>query len=1555
MKKRIVSILLAAITLLCALPFTVPAYAAVTEDYKLQPGGTYYFDLSSFDFGKESDEVPDATLHYVPFKYVGAIQAYKLSSPMKTDQAYADAHAYKHSVFVAECIVSRVTWSDMSSKGYAYGTSYSSGNIEYEMRAPSGGSTNKRTNASPASNEWDTILDKNSEYIKASENQEAWCQDLYDDGLYVDPPFGVTRGIRESRSFYVLQRYSDTRAGYKPILEITSKFSQLKSNGLKEVTLDLDGASVGETSGSIKIIVKNGATFKAPTIEGITIPKGANDEGFKWQDEFGNLYSPGDNVNYKATTLKALWNKYQQFTLDVGETYYFDLSSVSVPGSITVDRNSGGNKIKGVPDRSLHYVPFTFAGTIDAYSLDSYQLTSEEYAEQNRYKHTLLVSDYVLTELTSWDTINAAGLIYGKDYSSGNIDYKLRAPSGGSGIDDTHLREGGTPTSNEWDQLYLRDAGLIKNNTYQKRSYGQDAFVENSASGDTLAVNRGYMSDRYIMGYGCDKAGFDPGYRPVLEIMNAAQLTADGLKEVTLDLNGGSIKDITGSIKTLVAAGKAFTAPPSAGISRPAGGTYFAWIDEAGNKYAPGESVPASVAKLTADWNAPTYTLTYKPDGYSAESDTYTDTKTYDADLTLRGETYTRIGYTQTGWTEDGSSTYALGAQYTENKAATLYPVWQIKTYSVKLYPGADGKGEMREIIKNHGEAVILPDGLFTRTGYRQIGWALYDGGERAYGTDAIYEADEAVSLYPVWQEISDYNIVFDTAGGSAVVSRTGLTWSAKVLDGVIPPTRDGYEFLGWKYGDRAVGADDTYGDIAENDSVKTVTLTAQWKDIEPPSGTVTVGTSTWREFVKTITFGLFCNDTVKVEIAAQDNSGSVTVQYFLSDKDYTADELSEQSFENYNGAFYISEENNYIVYVKLTDPSDNVSYLRSDGIVIDKTAPVISGIENGKTYCGEKTVTVSDQHKVKVFVNGSEVAPNDSASFVLGASDSSISVEAVDEAGNRTIYEVRINSGHTYGGAWLVENGKYWRRCKYCDSESDKKDIPEIEINAPGKVCRTQDITATFEMPEGTSLASVGYGDDMHGGEASSVTLENGIYTALISATDYFSDFDTIGVIVYAETSDGFRFSCMKTVLIQNSHAGGTATCTESARCDTCGESYGDKAPDNHTDTTEWVCTETEHTQKYKCCGAVTVQTEAHEWENGVCAECGYTCVHEGGIATCLASAVCKYCGESYDDKDPDNHTDTTEWICTETEHTQKYKCCGAVTVQTEAHEWENGACAECGYACVHEGGIATCLASAVCKYCGESYGDRNPDNHTDTTEWICTETEHTQKYKCCGAVTVQTEAHEWENGVCAECGYACVHSGGTATCLESAVCKYCGESYGDKDPDNHTDTTEWICTETEHTQKYKCCGAVTVQTEAHEWENGVCAECGYICAHSGGKATCTERAKCEICGEYYGELDPAGHGHVDHVDGKDATKDSEGNREYWHCDDCDGYFSDKSASSKSRISKEDTVIEKLSESGKAPRTGDGIVLLAVLFTVSCAAAAELAIVIKRKKRGER
>ena len=244
------------------------------------------------------------------------------------------------------------------------------------------------------------------------------------------------------------------------------------------------------------------------------------------------------------------------------------------------------------------------------------------------------------------------------------------------------------------------------------------------------------------------------------------------------------------------------------------------------------------------------------------------------------------------------------------------------------------------------------------------------------------------------------------------------------------------------------------------------------------------------------------------------------------------------------------------------------------------------------------------------------------------------------------------------------------------------------------------------------------------------------------------------------------------------------------------------------------------------------------------------------GGTADCTHRAVCTVCGGKYGEVDMTNHTDTTQWIQTETTHTQKYKCCGAVTVAEEDHEWENGVCTECHYACAHSGGTATCTDKAVCEICGEKYGAVDPDNHTDITEWIQTETKHTQKYKCCGAVTVAEEDHEWENGVCTECHYACAHTGGTATCTDKAVCEICGEKYGAVDPDNHTDITEWIQTETKHTQKYKCCGAVTVAEEDHEWENGVCTECHYACAHSGGTATCTERAICDVCGGAYGDL---------------------------------------------------------------------------------------------------
>ena len=162
-----------------------------------------------------------------------------------------------------------------------------------------------------------------------------------------------------------------------------------------------------------------------------------------------------------------------------------------------------------------------------------------------------------------------------------------------------------------------------------------------------------------------------------------------------------------------------------------------------------------------------------------------------------------------------------------------------------------------------------------------------------------------------------------------------------------------------------------------------------------------------------------------------------------------------------------------------------------------------------------------------------------------------------------------------------------------------------------------------------------------------------------------------------------------------------------------------------------------------------------------------------------------------------------------------------------------------------------------------------------------------------------------------CTVCGVkqteAC--TGGEATCTKEAVCEVCGQSYGEKDSDNHTGEPVWKQDADSHTQYYDCCGVVTVGQEPHEWEDGKCAECGYGCTHSGGTATCTARAVCELCGQPYGDLDPDNHINLTEVEAVAATQQADGNTAYWYCEECGRYFADADASEE--ISQEDTVID--------------------------------------------
>ena len=214
----------------------------------------------------------------------------------------------------------------------------------------------------------------------------------------------------------------------------------------------------------------------------------------------------------------------EQFSLTPGGTYYFDLSGASIPGTA----NSGNsNGVASLPDTSLHYVPFTYAGTIEAYKLTSAMATTEEYAQQNKYSHSLFVADYAVTHKVNWNNLDTASLIFGKNYASGGVDYTLRAPSCGSGFTGSDDSERGTPQSNEWDAVLDKNSGYVKNwnDIY---SWGQDT----SSYESSFRAVRGYNSARCWHYINATLSSPHLGFRPVLEILNTDPLISDSDRDL---------------------------------------------------------------------------------------------------------------------------------------------------------------------------------------------------------------------------------------------------------------------------------------------------------------------------------------------------------------------------------------------------------------------------------------------------------------------------------------------------------------------------------------------------------------------------------------------------------------------------------------------------------------------------------------------------------------------------------------------------------------------------------------------------------------------------------------------------------------------------------------------------------------------------------------------------------------------------------------------------------------------------------------------------------------
>ena len=593
MKKRILSILLLCCMVLTLLPTAAFAAGEIDEQFTLAPGGTYYFDLSAMGIpGTVNDALPDKTMRYVPFTYAGTVDSYKLTSEMATTEEYAETYKYAHSLFIADFAVTHeVSWDNLNAKGLIFGKNYTAGGVDYTMRAPSEGSASTGSGESkrgtPQSNEWDRILDKNDGYIKNWSRMHSWGQDISRSSWTTR----VHRGSYSAR-YWTASRLANSRPtlGFRPVLEVLNP-GTLGSDGLKVVTLDLGGGKLGSNSDHIQIIVKKGESFTAPASNGLTRPDGNTGSYFQWLGSDGKLYAPGDSVPADVIMLTAQFDFKEQFTLAPGGTYYFDLSAMGIPGTVN----------DALPDKTMRYVPFTYAGTVDAYKLTSEMATTEEYAQQNERAHSLFVADYAVTHAVSWDNLNAEGLIFGKGYAAGSVDYTLRAPSGGSGGTGSGALERGTPQSNEWDRILDKDDGYIKN-WRNIGSWGQDTLPNTLSN----RVIRGrYDLPRKYAGANTTLSFPFLGFRPVLEVLNPGTLGSDGLKAVTLDLGGGKLGGSSDTIQIIVKTGESFTAPASEGLTRPDGntGSSFKWLGSDGNLYAPGKSVPPNVTKLTAQFD----------------------------------------------------------------------------------------------------------------------------------------------------------------------------------------------------------------------------------------------------------------------------------------------------------------------------------------------------------------------------------------------------------------------------------------------------------------------------------------------------------------------------------------------------------------------------------------------------------------------------------------------------------------------------------------------------------------------------------------------------------------------------------------------------------------------------------------------------------------------------------------------------------------------------------------------------------------------------------------
>ena len=1125
--------------------------------------------------------------------------------------------------------------------------------------------------------------------------------------------------------------------------------------------------------------------------------------------------------------------------------------------------NTGLGTIKG---GTYHY-PVENAGTITGGTFNE-KVTSSGTINDGIFNGTV-----DNTRVVTGGTFNGTTTgIYTVTFNSG-VPSQIRANCPATAPDAPTKRgyifngwlNGGTPydfTQNVTQNIYLTADWTPKSYTVKFDTNGGTAIADKTLTWDDKVLDG--VSDPEKPGY--DFAGwtFDGGN--VLTRTTYANLAADDtvtsitltaqwtlhLYTVTLDANGGTF-DASGSTVAQdtmqVTYGGNFEQMP---IPRYKGYFFRGWYDEqwGGRQYGDEDGRGTYTYDKTEDctlyalWEeAPLCTVTFNPNG-----GTLTGAETCQEKQNERiqrpYEEPIREGYYFRGWYKDADCTQMWDFDDPIPGNMTLYAGWDILSYVIRVRLE---NGEQDIIInQNYGTPVTVPDDP-TREGYTFIGW------------DIPFPAKMPAKITTITAQwtINQYTITFDTAGGSEIDSIEQDYDTA--ITAPDAPTKEGYTFIGWdttvpkkmpakdmtvkarwqinRYKitfdtdggseidpieqdyDTAITAPDNptkegYAFIDWDTTVpakmpaRDMTIKALWKDIEKPTGKISLDTNEWKTLLNTITFGLFFKDTQTVTITATDNSGdAVKIEYLLSAKELTEAELASAAFTAYTAPFGIDPDNEYIIYVRLTDNAGNTDYICSDGIVLDGTSPVITGIENGKTYCEAQTVTVDEKHIDTVTVNGKEVTLDENGSFVLSPADGEQKIVVTDKAGNTAEMTVTVNDGHTFDEWTSNGDGTHTRQC----------------------------------------------------------------------------------------TADG----CTEGVETDN--------CTDEDKnhiCDICGNIIS-----NHEDAN----------QDHVCdlCGKVISNHEDAD-NNHICDYCDKVISnHEDADE----DHVCDFCGKTIS-----NHEDANK------DHVCDY--CGKV--------FSNHEDADKDHVCDHCGKVISNHEDAdddhVCDFCGKTisnHEDANKDHVCDYCEKVISNHEDADKDHVCDYCEKIISNHEDAN--------------------KDHVCDYCEKvisNHEDADKDHVCDYCEKIISNHEDANKDHVCDYCEKVISNHEDadKDHVCDLCGKVITnHAGGKETCRDKAVCEVCGKAYGELDPKNHTDLKHFPAKAATEDAEGNVEYWHCDDCNKYYSDKDGTKE--LKKADTVTSKLP---KSPQTGDNsnLMLWIALLLISGGALIGTTVTEKKKKQ---